>query len=97
MFCRGQADTSGKMLAFRDAYGRLAELRALLPSSVPMTALTATATAEDRQTIVTSLGMSNIAFVTASPDRPNIRYSYIEVEENEETTFEWLIQHLKGL
>ena len=32
-----------KMLAFRDAYGRLAELRALFPSSVPMAALTATA------------------------------------------------------
>ena len=96
-FSRGLADESGQLKAFRNAYGRLAELRALLPTNVPLVALTATATAEDRTDIITSLGMSNLAFVTISPNRANIRYSFTElVKIDEEVTFQWLIDHLKG-
>ena len=59
---------------FRPSYGRLNELRALLPKNTPMLACTATVTPGMRKEIITALEMSECAFVFTSPDRPNIFY-----------------------
>ena len=59
---------------FRPAYGRLHEVRALIPQGVPYLACTATITRSVREEVERNLDMSNCDFVCTSPDRPNIRY-----------------------
>ena len=58
---------------FRPEYRKLAELRALFPS-VPMMALTATATGRVRQDIVTLLKLKQPECYIASFNRPNLTY-----------------------
>ncbi|XP_041453184.1 ATP-dependent DNA helicase RecQ-like [Lytechinus variegatus] len=64
----GQA--SGKTQAFCGSYGQLGEIRSTLPS-VPVIAMTATATTEARKQITHSLAMRNYATIVESPDKPN--------------------------
>ena len=59
---------------FRPAYGRLHEIRALMPLSTPFLACTATATKSIRQELIASLNMEGCEFVSTSVDRPNIYY-----------------------
>ena len=58
---------------FRPEYRQLAGLRQLFPT-VPMMALTATATGRVRQDIVTLLGLREPSCYVASFDRPNLTY-----------------------
>ena len=58
---------------FRPEYRQLAQLRTLFPS-VPMMALTATATERVRQDIVTLLALRSPACYVASFNRPNLTY-----------------------
>ena len=76
---------------FRPAYSRLHELRALVPSGVPMMALTATITNVMLADIKTQLNMPDCHLVCLSPDRPNI---YYEVKERTsiEVNFHEIIQ-----
>lgn len=55
-------------------YGRLNEIRALVPSRTPLIALTATATKPMRLDICRRLEMSACRYIFVSPDRPNIYY-----------------------
>lgn len=71
------------MAAFRTRYGRLAEIRSLVPPSVPMASFTATASAAMRGQIIHSLSLTNPIFVEKSPDRCNIKYSCIQVKSTE--------------
>ena len=57
---------------FRPTFGRLAEVRALVPPCTPLMACTATASKSEKKDIIDSLEMSEYIEVTASPDRPNI-------------------------
>ena len=57
---------------FRPTYGRLLELRALVPHGVPF--LAATATAAVRREVISLLDMRGCEFVFVTPDRPNIFY-----------------------
>ena len=57
---------------FRPAYGRLHEIRALMPPSTPLLACTATATKSIREQLVASLNMEGCELVFTSIDRPNI-------------------------
>ncbi len=59
---------------FRPAYGRLHEIRALIPPGIPYLACTAIATKSVRQEVVASLDMGGCEFVSTSPDRHNIFY-----------------------
>ena len=58
---------------FRPEYRQLAELRTIFPS-VPMMALTATATGRVREDIVTQLKLRDPALYVASFNRPNLTY-----------------------
>ena len=80
---------------FREWYGRLGQLRSLLPSSTPVLALTATATKDVRNKITSKLQMQGCTLIEASPDRPNIRYSVVTVKSDHLLTFGWLIDALK--
>ena len=59
---------------FRPTYGRLHELRALVPPGVPLLAATATITPNIRSEIVDKLDMKGCEMVSVSPDRQNIYY-----------------------
>jgi ATP-dependent DNA helicase RecQ len=61
---------------FRPEYRRLAELRRTFPS-VPVLALTATATERVRRDIVASLELREPAVYVASFNRPNLRYRVV--------------------
>ena len=66
---------------FRPSYAKVHELRALLPSGVPMIATTATVMLAD---IKCQLNMPECALVYLSPDRPNIFYEVKERTSVEE-------------
>lgn len=55
-------------------YGRINEIRALVPSETPLIALTASVTKPMRLNISRRLEMSESKFIFVSPDRPNIFY-----------------------
>ncbi|XP_063962164.1 uncharacterized protein LOC135155823 [Lytechinus pictus] len=74
---------SDRLKAFRSEYGRLAELRSMVPSQIPVVALTATSTIATRKNILTSLTMTQPALITLSPDRKNIKYSVMDVPESD--------------
>ena len=89
LFFRGMGEV------FREWYGRLGQLRSLLPSSTPVLALTATATNDVRNKITSKLQMQGYTLIEASPDRPNIRYSVVTVKSDHMLNFGWLIDALK--
>ncbi len=67
---------------FRPPYLRIAELRALLPATVPCIALTATATGQVRQDIVEKLHFRpGYGIFTQSFARPKLSYSVLHTED----------------
>ena len=69
---------------FRNVLLRIGEVRSLVPSSVRMLALTATATRPVREEVMRVLGMKNPSIVAVSPCKPNIMYmvkSHDSIEE----------------
>lgn len=79
---RGQS--SQQFAAFRESYGRIAELRSIIPRNVPLIALTATASLQVREEIVESLGMCAPIMILESPEKLNIRYSHVETSFRED-------------
>lgn len=69
IFSRGIGD--GSTTAFRAAYGRLGELRALLPD-VPFIGLSATATDDTISAVTSSLNLNNPNVIRVSINKPNI-------------------------
>ena len=78
---------------FRPSYGRLGEIRALVPSGTPWLACTATATHVVREDVCRILDISGCNVICKSPDRPNI---YYEVHERRDikSDFEPLVKEL---
>lgn len=76
---------------FRPEYRQLHRLRAAFPT-VPMLALTATATERVRQDIVQQLQLQNAAQFVASFNRPNL---YYEVRPKERTVYRDLLQQIR--
>ncbi|KAI0075451.1 ATP-dependent DNA helicase [Panus rudis PR-1116 ss-1] len=66
---------------FRDAYDQLSSLRQSFPN-VPIMALTATATTSVEKDIVNILGMRDVVRITASYNRPNLRYTVLSGIKN---------------
>ncbi len=76
---------------FRPAYMKIAEVRALLPPSVPVMALTATATPEVIKDIQKRLQFKTRSKVfRMSFERPNLTYSVIHTENKTETMLQLL-------
>ena len=60
---------------FRKVYRRIGEIRSLVPPSVGVMALTATATESTRKDILKRLSMRNVAMVRRSPHKCNIVFA----------------------
>jgi ATP-dependent DNA helicase RecQ len=79
---------------FRPPYLRIAELRALLPATVPCIALTATATGQVRQDIVEKLSFRpGYGIFTQSFARPKLSYSVLKTEDK----LRRLLEVLRGI
>ena len=96
---RGHSSNEAKV--FRADYARLAELRAFLPSNIPVVALTATATAQVRKGIISNLAMTNTHIIEGSPNRENIKYIVIDSFCNKihesSSSWSWLTSRLNSL
>ena len=94
LHCRGY-DSKEKQQAFRACFGRLGELRSLVPVQTPVMALTATATKITRQRIIEGLSLKrNLHLIIASPNRLNIYLYVAKVNKNLSDTFGWIIEKL---
>ena len=92
---RGFADKDKQ--AFRQHYSQLADIRALLPTGVPLMALTATATLQTRNDVMKNLAMTQVHVVQESPNRPNIKLSTVQCAKKDyEGIFSWLIDEVNG-
>ena len=94
IYCRGTS-TSSKLAPFRECYGRLHELRSLIPSAVILS-LTATATRETKQAILDVLGMKDPYKIEESPEKPNVSYvvEYMQRDKSLCHQFEWLVEEI---
>ncbi|XP_056009722.1 bifunctional 3'-5' exonuclease/ATP-dependent helicase WRN-like [Ostrea edulis] len=79
---------------FRTDYGRLAELRSILPSA-NMLALTATASPSSRLSIMKKLCMEKANVIVGNCDRKNILLNCVKAPREGKTAFSWLIECLK--
>ena len=57
---------------FRHVLARVGEVRSLIPSSVHVMALTATATSSDRIAVMQMIGLQNPYTLKQTPSKPNI-------------------------
>lgn len=92
-YSRGAAGT--KSIAFRKQYGNLVELRSLFVTHVPFIALTATAMPSVERTIVANLKLKTPMKFIASPNRLNIFYTNVHVNNDITKSFRWLVEELK--
>nr|XP_054758518.1 ATP-dependent DNA helicase RecQ-like [Lytechinus pictus] len=87
--------STGKTKVFRESYNKIGELRSILPP-VPVVALTATATKEVRRSIIESLSLKNYTTISASPDRSNIKHSFMKSSSNSpDTNLAFLVKELQ--
>ena len=91
----GKDDPSKKEKAFRKEYGHLGEVRSLCRGGVPVLALTATASLHTQRIIFDELNMQDCCVVKETPNKPNVRYSILKVEDDLYANFKWLIQELE--
>ena len=84
------------MVAFREEYRNLVQLRSLFTRTVPFIALTATAMPHVERTIVSNLHLRNLIRISTSPNRANISYTVVEVSDDIERHFQWLVDELQN-
>ena len=99
-FNRGLPGNKGSNeVPFRKWYGCLGELQSFFPQQCKLMILTATATKDTKEQILSALHLTaeDGYFIEQSPDRENIQYSvqYLEKNEPMETAFASMIQDLK--
>ena len=81
--------------AFREAFGRVSELRSCLKSGTPVLGLTATANKKMRERLIKYLGMkSTLDPVIVSPNKDNIRFTVLQADKQLQC-FDWLLSLLK--
>ena len=80
---------------FREWYGKVSQLRSLVPTNTPVLALTATSTLTVQMRITKNLGMSACTVVKGPLDRPNIRFSVVKVSRDLKDAFGWLLHDIK--
>lgn len=88
---------STKTEAFRSSYGRVGEVRAHLAKSIPIVALTATASLVMRTMIEEKINLKNPVSIIKSPEKKNIRYSVIKTPPKQglDAIFAPLVEELK--
>ena len=64
---------------FRNEFGKLGEVRSLIPPTVHVIAMAATATTHTTKRIIDILGMNSPVIVAETPDKLNVRY-WVEEE-----------------
>lgn len=80
---------------FREWFSQIGQLRSLCPE-VPLVALTATSGPSNRRKIMKMLCFRvGCEIITESPDRQNIKISSLQINDNIESTFMWLLDDLK--
>ena len=91
-----RGDSIAKQPAFREWFGRVGEIRSLVPSATCI-ALTATASRQLRVKIKKKLSMNSCYEVIDSPDRKNIKLFVTKIKASEEIkeTFQWLMTSLR--
>ena len=84
-----------KMKAFRPAYKRLTELRAIL-GHVPLAALTATLTVDGQAKLIQNLNMKPCFKIIMPPEKNNIKYVVHRLDKDSvlEDNFQWLLERL---
>ena len=85
---------SGKKNPFRKWCGFVGEIRSLLPS-VPLLALTATATATTRKKILSVLAFNHGIEIVLSPDRKNVKLCVKKVTDDISQNFSWLAKEIE--
>jgi len=73
----------------------LGEVWSLIPESVHIMALTATATKKSRRDICKVLSMRNVSVIAVSPNKSNIKYSVIQKPASLEEVFAPLVERVK--
>ena len=92
---RGQNNTKKKQMAFKECFGRLGELRSLLPGA-PILALTATATNKIKKHVIESLSLKkDMVLIDVNPNRPNIYLSIKKITNDLSSSFQWLVDKPK--
>jgi ATP-dependent DNA helicase RecQ len=85
------------MMAFRECFSRIGELRSLVPDITPILSLTATATQKTMEMVKSVLSLKSDNYtVTVSPNRANIYLYKAKVNNSLGTPFGWLIDMLKS-
>ena len=74
---------------------RIGEIRSILPESVHVMCLTATATTEVRKQVIAIVGLNNPKVFSVSPSKPNIVYT-VKSEDDLFTAFVLLLDKLKA-
>ena len=85
------------MKAFRSYYGKLNEVRSLLPKYTPLVALTATASLSIRKIIEERLNLHDPVTILKSPEKLNIRFSVVKLSQHStfEVIFACIIEELE--
>ena len=71
IYCRRTSTSSKLAPFFEKCYGRMHELRSLIPSAIILS-LTATTARETKQAILDVLGMKDPYKIDESPEKPNV-------------------------
>ena len=73
----------------------LGDVRSLIPDTVHVMALTATATKRTRQAVIKLLKMVHPKVVSVSPNKPNIKYSVLVNTQSLEEKFAPLVEEVR--
>ena len=81
--------------SFRKEFANLGDVRSLIPETVRIMALTATATKSTRRDVTKILGMVHPVVVAVSPNKPNIKYVVKGNPGTLEETFAPLVEEVR--
>ena len=82
--------------SFRKEFAHLGYVRNLIPETVHVMALTATATTTTRHEIIKTLRMVGLVVVAVTPNKPNIKYIKKGNQGSVEENFAGLVEELRN-
>ena len=91
----GRGDKKRRRPAYRPCYGQLGEMRSLVDGTVPVIALTATATKATREIIMSDLCLKNCIQIILNPGKANVKYSMENCRKDVTENFKWLLDLMK--
>ena len=91
---RGVTESSSE-IAFREAFGRIGEIRSFCAEKVPILALSATIDIDFADMVKACCSMSKyLKLIHSCSDRQNIRLSIVPIKTKSASCFNWLMQWL---